>query len=511
MIPLLAGTEHAEEIAHVAHEAVAWADQLPAVLILLPMLAAAVISIFRSERVGLVIATVVSWIGLGVSLQLLDRACEAPIHYELGGWSPPLGIEYVIDPANGLILVLVSGIAAVVLPFGPASARLAIAEHRLPLYYSAFLLTMAGLLGIAITGDLFNVFVFLEISSLGSYTLISLGHSRRALMAAFSYLVMGTIGGTFMLLGIGMTYQLTGTLNMADIAVRLPAVLDTSAASVALTLMVVGTAIKLAVFPLHQWLPNAYTHAPSAVSAFLAATGTKVSFYVLARTVFTLFGAAYVFGTLHLERILVPLALAAMFMGSFSAIFQTNLKRLLAYSSIAQIGYFVLGLSMANQLGVTGSMVHLFNHALMKGGLFLVCACITYRCHTAEIEDLSGLAQRMPATAAAWLVGGLGMIGVPLTAGFVSKWYFVLGALEKGWYGVAAAILLSSLLAVVYVWRVVEVFYFRTAKGGPERAPLSMLVPTWILIGGSVVFGVWTSWSAGTAELAAAALLGGAP
>ena len=501
---------HPEEVEHVAR-AFDFYTQIPVLLIIAPMLAAAVIAMIPSRIVARVIAVSTAFFSFFCSVNVLTRVVEHPISYELGGWEPPLGIAYAIDPANAMILVIVSGIAAVVLPFGPGSAALAIAERRMPLYYAAFLLTMAGLMGIAITGDLFNVFVFLEISSLGSYTLIALGNSRKSLMAAFSYLVMGTIGGTFILMGIGMAYQLTGTLNMADMATRLPEAEHTSSAAVAFALLLVGGMIKLAVYPLHQWLPNAYTHAPSAISAFLAATGTKVSFYVLARVIFTLFGAAYVFGELHMERILVPLALIAMFMGSFSAIFQTNLKRLLAYSSIAQIGYFVLGLAIANEMGLTGSFVHLFNHALTKGGLFLVCACITFRFNTVEIEDLGGLAQRMPVTAAAWLVGGLGMIGVPMTAGFVSKWYFVVGAIERGWYGVAIAILLSSMLAVVYVWRVVEVFYFRTAKGGPAEAPVSMLVPTWVLIGASVFFGIFTQWSAGVAQLAAAGLLGGTP
>lgn len=508
MIPFAATPVHGDEAEHVVR-AFDLATQLPPLLVIVPMLAAAVIAALRHRLVCRALAVGSAFFSFFASVAVLFEVVQHPISYEMGGWEAPLGIAYAIDPANALLLVIITGIASVVLPFGPGSAKLAIAPERMPLFYSAFLLTMAGLLGIAITGDLFNVFVFLEISSLGSYTLISLGNSRRALMAAFSYLVLGTVGGTFILLGIGMVYQLTGTLNMADIATRMPQALDTSAAAVALAFLVVGGAIKLAVFPLHQWLPNAYTHAPSSVSAFLAATGTKVSFYVIARAIFTLFGAAYVFGTLHLERILVPLALMAMFAGSFAAIFQTNLKRLLAYSSIAQIGYFVLGLSMANQMGLTGSFVHLFNHALMKGGLFLVCACITFRYSTVEIDDLGGLAQRMPATAAAWLVGGLGMIGVPLTAGFVSKWYFVIGALERGWYGVAVGILLSSMLAVVYVWRVVEVFYFREAKGGPPEAPATMLIPTWVLIGASVYFGIFTKWSAGVAELAAAALLGG--
>jgi multicomponent Na+:H+ antiporter subunit D len=344
--------------------------------------------------------------------------------------------------------------------------------------------------------------------------LIALGKGRRALRAAFSYLVMGTVGGTFFLLGVGLLYQVTGTLNMLDLTQRLEGVLDSRTVVVATGFLTVGTGIKLAVFPLHQWLPNAYTYAPSKVSAFLASTATKVSFYVLACNLFGVLGASYVFGTLHLERVLLPLSLLAMFVGSMAAIYQTNIKRLLAYSSIAQIGYMTLGLSMANESGLTGSVAHLFNHALMKGGLFLVVASVSYRIGSVAIDDWRGLGRRMPWTSAAFVVAGLGLIGVPGTVGFVSKWFLVLGALANGWYLVAWLILLSSMLAVVYVWRVVEVLYMQEAPEGArplDEAPWTMRGPTWLLVAATVVFGIYTTPTVGAAQAAVAALLGGSP
>jgi multicomponent Na+:H+ antiporter subunit D len=271
---------------------------------------------------------------------------------------------------------------------------------------------------------------------------------------------MGTIGGTFILLGIGMLYMSTGTLNIADLAHRLAVVGPNRTVLVALACISVGAGIKLALFPLHIWLPNAYTYAPALVTAFLAATATKVAFYVLVRFVYTIFRANVAFEVSRLDAVFVPVAIAAMFAGSLVAIYQDDIKRMLAYSSVAQIGYMVLGVSLHNEHGLTGGLVHVFNHAIMKCGLFLVLTAVLLRVGSTRLAAFAGLGRRMPLTFAAFVVGGLSLIGVPLTVGFVSKWYLVLGALDAGLWPVAFLILLSSLLAVVYVWRVVEVGYF---------------------------------------------------
>ena len=486
-------------------------EHLPALQIILPLLAAPLCVLIRTPTVVRLFAVAVAFANLFVSAALLEQVLTVgEIAYHLGGWTPPLGIEYRIDASNAFVMLIVSGIAAVVMPFGLGSANLTVPPSKKYLFYAAFLLCITGLLGISITGDAFNIFVFLEVSSLSAYSLIALGNHRKALTAAFSYLIMGTIGGTFILIGIGLMYQMTGTLNIEDLSQRLPAVMETRTIHVAFAFITVGAGIKLAVFPLHQWLPNAYTYAPSVVSAFLAATATKVSFYVLARVIFGVFGAAFVFGVLNLDKLLIPLSIAAMFVGTTAAIYQTNVKRLLAYSSIAQIGYMTLGLSLNNELALTGSLVHLFNHALMKGGLFLAVACITFKINSSKIDDMAGLAKRMPWTYAAIVVGGLSLIGVPGTVGFISKWYLVLGALEGDHLLLTALILLSSVMAVAYVWRLVEVGYFRDPPEGSkvDEAPPSMLAPTWILIGLCVVFGLTTDLTAGIAQVAAETLMG---
>jgi multicomponent Na+:H+ antiporter subunit D len=482
-------------------------------VVALPLLAAPCCVLLGRRSLARLLAIVVAGCCFGMACSLLSTVlATGPLSYALGGWEPPLGIEYRLDLLNAYVLLIVSGVGAVVMPYGVGTWGLSIPDSRESLFYAAFLLALCGLMGIVVTGDAFNVFVFVEITSLSSYALIAMGRGRRALTAAFSYLVMGTIGGTFLLIGIGMLYLETGTLNMLDIADRLQHTVGSRTSLVAFSFLFVGGGIKLALFPLHHWLPNAYTFAPAVISAFLAATATKVAYYVLVRVIFTLFGATFIFETLHFHRVLLPLSLVAMFVGSLAAIFQTNLKRLLAYSSVAQIGYMTLGLSFASQTGLTGGLVHLFNHALMKGGLFLVAGCVMYRIASNRIEDLAGLGRRMPFTMAAFVVGGLSLIGVPGTVGFVSKWYLVIAALEKGWYVVAFLILLSSLLAAVYIWRVVEVIFFRApseVSAGASDPPLSMLIPTWLLIGSTIVFGLQTEWSAGVASRVAAWLMGG--
>ncbi|MAG29370.1 MAG: cation:proton antiporter [Deltaproteobacteria bacterium] len=475
-------------------------------------MAAPLCFLLRKEELAQALTVAVSFACFAISTELLGQVLDGTVLvYEFGGWARPFGIEYRVDVLNAFVLVTVSMMAAIVFLAGTGQARRAIPPGREYLFYSAALLCLTGLLGVTITGDVFNVFVFLEISSLSSYILIALGRERRALMAAFSYLIMGTIGATFLLIGIGLMYQMTGTLNMVDMADRLQAVNHTRTVLVALAFVVVGISMKLAVFPLHQWLPNAYSFAPPVVSAFLAATATKVAYYMLIRFCLGIFGAVFVFETVGIDRLLLPLSVLAMFMGSIAAIYQTDFKRLLAYSSIAQIGYMTLGLSLATEAGLAAGIIHLFNHALMKGALFLVAACVTWRMGGTKIAAMRGLGQRMPFTMAALVVGGLALIGVPGTVGFVSKWALVSAALEQDALFLAFLIMASSVFAVVYVWRLVEVVYFAEPDGEIEKkeAPLRLLIPTWILAAASIYLGFFSGFAVTVSEIAAAQIFRG--
>ncbi len=484
--------------------------QLPALQIIVPLLAGPIIVLLRHRLFAWFASTAVSVFTLLASISILDRVrTQGAIDYYLGGWPQHVGITYKIDVVNAFMLVLLSAITFVVMLFARQSVEKEIPEDKHHLFYAALLLCFTGLMGICITGDAFNVFVFLEISSLSAYALIGMGSSPKATLAAFRYLVMGTIGGTFILMGLGFLLMATGTLNMAELVKLIPPVADTTMIRAGFAFIAIGSAIKLALFPLHMWLPDCYTYAPSVVSSFLSATATKVSYYVLVRAVFVLFGAALIEQTVRMEAVFFPMAMLAIFVGSIKAIGQINIKRLLAYSSVAQIGYMVLGLSFGNQDGLTGGIIHLFNHALMKGGLFLVLGCVAYQIGSTCIDDMKGLGKRMPLTAFAFVLGGLSMIGVPLTAGFVSKWYLALGALQAGMWWVVPLILLASLLAVLYIWKVVEAAYFQEPPEGAEckDAPWGLLVPTYLLIGASFYFGIFTDPMLASAREAADLLL----
>ena len=489
------------------------AAHLPALVIVIPLVCAPLCVLLRRKDWAFMVALLATWGCFACSVLLAVQVMQSgTISYAMGGWAPPYGIEIRIDALNVYVLLIVSGIGSVVTPYARNSMLVEYIEEQAYLFFSAYLLCLCGLLGVAATGDAFNLFVFLEISSHSSYVLIALGSDRRALTAAYQYLVMGTIGATFIVIAVGLLYQATGTLNMADIAKRLPEAGYTNRTVIAaFAFLVIGAALKIALFPLHQWLPNSYTYAPNVVSAFLAATATKVSVYILLRFVFSVFGVEFSFESLPTAIPFLVLAVLAMFLPSIVACFQKNVKRVLAYSSVAQIGYMILGLGLVSVAGLTASILHLFNHALMKGALFLVLGAVFYRIGSCHIDRMAGIAKRMPWTMAAFVGGGLSLVGVPLTAGFISKWYLILAALEKGWWYVAVLIVASSLIAVIYVWRVIESAYFREAPDDLKdvaEAPVSLLVPAWILVFANFYFGVETSISVGIAERAAQVLMG---
>ncbi|MCG8489212.1 MAG: monovalent cation/H+ antiporter subunit D family protein [Chromatiales bacterium] len=486
-------------------------NHISLLLVIVPLIAAPLVAVLPRGRLPWAVSFAVSVVcAVFAGIQLWSVLNGGVISYELGGWAPPWGIEYRIDAVNAFVALIVAVIAALTLPYALHSTEREIPDEKIPTFYSALLLCLTGLLGITQTGDIFNVFVFLEISSLSSYALISLGKQRQAFTASYQYLIMGTIGATFYLIGVGLLYSQTGTLNMQDMANILPSVLQLNTIVTGFTFIMVGIALKLALFPLHLWLPNAYTYAPSVVTVFLAATATKVAVYVMLRILFTVFPQTFTIAT-PADELFIVAGMAGVIIASFYAIYQKNIKRLLAYSSVAQIGYMVLGIGFATATGLMATLIHLFNHALMKGALFMAIGAIIYRIDSCRLDQIHGLGRAMPWTFGAIVIGGLSLVGVPGTAGFISKWYLVTAALEQSAWLPVAVILIGSLLAVVYVGRLIEALYFKPAADNGKvvtEAPLMLLLPTWGLVLANIYFGLDTDLTVGVAEQAAA-ILGG--
>jgi multicomponent Na+:H+ antiporter subunit D len=432
-------------------------------------------------------ATALSVVGLVVALD------DGPLRHELGGWPPPLGIELVLDPLSGFVATVITAIGLVVVIYPPGAGFGGTETRRSPVY-PVTLLLLTGLSGVVLTGDLFNLFVFLEIYAIATYALVALG-GPRAVFASFRYLLIGTIGSGLYLLGVGYWYFLTGTLNMADLALRLPEVFDTRAAVAGLALIVVGLAVKMALFPFHVWLPEAHTNAPPAVAALLAAVQVKVAAYALVRILYDVVGPQVVAEDLPVAELLTWFGAAGVIFGSVLAIAQSDLKRMLAYSTVAQLGYLGIGIGLATPLALVAALLHVASHGLAKCCLFLVAGGIYQGTKIREVPRLAGLHRRMPVLALAFTVAALSMVGVPPTVGFFGKWYLLLGALEEGRVLLAVVIAAASLLTLWYFLRVFESIYSATAPLDPAlegaRQPgAAILGPVLVLAGAVVVVGL---------------------
>jgi multicomponent Na+:H+ antiporter subunit D len=415
------------------------------------------------------------------------------LRHFLGGWPPPIGIEYVLDHLSVFMVIIVTFIALIAVVYPPQAGLYHTPRRGVPVY-GLLLLLFGGLVGVVVTGDLFNLFVFLEIYSLASYALITLGGDR-AVVASFRYLILGTIAGSFYLLGVGFIYFSTGTLNMADAAQLLPPLYDSPTIMAAVALIVIGMGIKLALFPLHVWLPDAHSYASPVVAAVLAAIQVEVAGYVIVRMMLTIFQPQYFIEVLPVTTIIGWVSAAGIIFGSVMAIAQKDFKRMLAYSTVAQVAYIGLGIGLANQLGLIGGLLHVLNHAFMKSCLFLVAGGVRFQTGLHAIPQFAGLGRKMPMMMTAFTVAALSMVGIPPTAGFFSKWYLILGSIDANNWVFVAVVLASSLLTAVYFFRIIEKLFAVPSSGDPAveqaREPgARILVPILILAVGILVLGL---------------------
>ena len=454
------------------------------------------------KQLSYYLAVAGSGIAAGFSLfGFLEYLNKEPIRYFFGGWQPPIGIEFVYDGLSSFFVLVINVVAFLVVIHSRQISKAEFPGKKMPFYAMAMLM-MLGFNGMVLTGDLFNLYVFLEISSLSSYALIAIGQ-RPAPFASYRYLIIGTIGGSFYLLGVGFLYTVTGTLNIIDMKAMLPNFATNSAVVTALILMVSGIGIKAALFPLHGWLPDSYTFASSTSSALIAPIGTKVGAYILIRIILHLFGAELSDAVVPITTIVGTLACAGILYGSIMAIGQTEMKRMLAYSSVSQIGYIIMGLSLANPLGYAGALLHVLNHAVMKGCLFLVSGNLRLKEGHSDISKFDDdYHKKYPLSMFSFSVAAISMVGLPPLAGFFSKWYLALGTIENQNWIFLAVILISSLLNAVYFFRILEKIYMKkpaTGSNAEEEAvpvkvtnnevSLSMITPTMILALGLFVIG----------------------
>lgn len=465
-------------------------SNLPVLLFLVPFVAALVIVAMGGRRPRLagwcaslamvVTAVLAVWAALRV-------AREGTLVTQFGGWAPPVGIEWMLDPFSSLMALLV-GVGGALVVIGSAGTVERELRRRENLYHGCALLLVSGLMGMALTHDLFNLFVMLELSSLASYALVACG-PRRAPAAAIDYLVLGSIGATLYLLGVGFLYAATGTLNMDDVAQRLAAA-DPRLATSGLALILAGLGVKMGLFPLHTWMPSAYATAPSAAGSLMAPLATKVSAYALLRVLYWVYQPE----ALHQQQLLLEVlcwaGAVAMVWGGVRAAMQRDLLRLLAFSSVSQMGLVALGAGLANADGLTGAMLHIANDTLMKGALFLAAGAALVRFGVRRVDELARLRGRAPWTSGVFVVAGLSLVGIPPLSGFYGKWYVLQGAVEAQRWGLAAAIVLATLATAFYVFRLVEQLFFapsEAAAGGPEppRSATSVL-----LVGAGVLFAV---------------------
>jgi len=489
-------------------------DDAPALVVVLPLIVSAIIAFMPSSRWPWIISMITLVVHLFISFELLSMVqTSGVILYEFGNWQPPWGIAFKIDGINIGLQIIFSSFVLITTFYSRKIFLSEIHPDDSGKAYSLWLLAVGSLNGIILTNDIFNLFVFLEISALSSISLIALGAgmNRRALLAAFNYLIIGAIGATFYVIGVGFAYSMTGTLNMSDLVIQLSQYSTGQLAIFAgMSFMLIGLMVKSAVFPLHLWLPPAYSYAPSAVSTLFAALATKAILYFFVRLIYEVFTFYDHYLIIFLDYVLMPLSVSAIFVGTIIAIYQDDIKKLLAYSSIAQIGYITLAFSMNDQSGITAGFIHIFNHALIKGGLFMAIGYFAFSSQDrVTLSSINGYGQKYPITSFALLICGVSLIGIPLTNGFVSKLYLFQALYYNHMFITIALVAISSALAVIYFWKIVESLWFSSIKTKVVSEDPAIYIPLWIVAISIIIFGVFSAPIVELANMASINLFGG--
>ncbi|NLV91742.1 MAG: monovalent cation/H+ antiporter subunit D family protein [Firmicutes bacterium] len=444
-------------------------QHLPVLLVVGPLLVAYILPVlFRRTRLirGLTVAIVaLGLLGTGYLAIFLLPSVGSSIVYGVGGWSAPWGIELVAGNLGVFFALMVTGVGLPISLYacGALGQEVSPSETRSK-FLVLYLLLTGALAGMAFTNDMFNIFVLVEVATLSCCGLVSARRGAKAASAAFNYLVLATIGSSFILAGIGMVYITTGHLNIGFANGELVKAWSTYPHVIwlAVSFFLVGFGVKGALFPLHVWLPDAHSSAPTPASAILSALAVKGYALCLMKILYGVFGASLI-TTLGVNRILVILGMVGTMAASILALGQEELKRRLAFSTVAQVGYVFLGLGLVNVTGLTGTLYHMASHAMIKSSLFLAAGTIVTTTGKTRISELAGIGKKMPVTMAVFTIASLGLVGIPLFSGFVGKWYLLLGSLEVGGVLAAAVIILGSVLCAAYLFPIIRVAYFEPA------------------------------------------------
>ena len=438
--------------------------QLPAILFLLPLFAAISMPVVClkhrhwSKPISLAILAAMVLVSI---LNLHNVVNHGEVRYAFSGWTAPLGIEWVADGLASVILVLLSvlGLLGVVFT-GPTSPKAL--GGRIVHYYTLILLFFSALTGIVFARDLFNLFVFLEVAAISSYALIGVAGGR-ALFAAFRYLILGTIGASMYLLGVSYLYAVTGTLNMADMADKLPFLLGSKALVGGLLFIFIGLGIKMALVPFHAWMPEAYAYAPDSVSPILASLLTKIALLAWVRIIYWVLNASTVISDIPILQLVAVLGALAAVIGASLALAQRDLKMMFAYGGISHIGIILIGIGQGNQTGFVGGIFYLLNDAVMQAALFFLAGVAFCHYGVRTIDDIGRVGKQAPWLTGSLVVIALGMVGLPPTGGFFGKWNIILGALEAGNYVSVAAVVFSTLLTLAYFVKLLEGIFRQTS------------------------------------------------
>ncbi len=489
-------------------------DFLPIIPAVLPLALAPLCLLIKHSLFCWSLTVAAMIISCASSLFTLGQlSTQNELNYPFGGWDAPVGIEYSIDYLNGVLLFFISGIGLLLSLLYSGSLRWDLQRSRNYFFYTAFLLTFAGLAGVIATADAFNAFVFIEISSLGTYILVALGKDKRALLASYKYLIFGTIGATFFVLGVGILFVLTGSLNFLDISNRLESLEQPTAHFTAMSFIIIGLLIKSAIFPLHAWLPDSYKYAPAFVTCFFSAISTKVSLYLLIRMLFDVGNVNSLIGRQIIEDIFFLLALISIFFGSFAAYFEKDIKKLFAYSSISQVGIILIGISVATVDGLTASLAHFINHGLTKGFIFAIVCFLGSVLGGTSFKRFAGVGKVYPFLSGLLVFGCFSLIGIPGTPGFITKFTLISSLISSGSIILAFSVLLLSILSVAYCWRIVELIYFEEPdiKSVTRRDNEMQIIPLYVLLFVLAVCMIYvsfdTTFTIGYAKIAAEQLL----